>query len=69
LLVGIRAIEAALPNSIPRIEGNASGLADPVEPRIEVDAPVMNNGAAFIPIMVSVALWIGAVMAGSTCST
>ncbi len=64
LLVGIRAIEAALPNSIPRIEGNASGLADSVEPRIEVDAPVMNNGAAFIPNMVSVALWIGAVMAG-----
>lgn len=64
LLTGAQAIEAALPRSLARIEGNASGLADSVEPRVVVDAPVMNNGVAFIPNMVSVALWIGAVMAG-----
>ncbi|AMM26509.1 YhgE/Pip domain-containing protein [Variovorax sp. PAMC 28711] len=64
LLTGVRTIEAALPTSITRIEGSAQGLADSVEPKIEVVAPVANNGSAFVPNMVSVALWIGAVMAG-----
>jgi len=64
LLAGIKTIEAALPTSVAHIQGNAPGLADSVEPRVEVDAPVANNGAAFIPNMVSVSLWIGAVMAG-----
>ena len=60
----MRTIEAALPASITRIQGSASGLADSVEPKVEVVAPVANNGSAFVPNMVSVALWIGAVMAG-----
>jgi putative membrane protein len=64
LLTGVRTIEAALPASITRIQGSASGLADSVEPKVEVVAPVANNGSAFVPNMVSVALWIGAVMAG-----
>lgn len=64
LLTGVRTIEAALPASITRIQGSASGLADSVEPKVEVAAPVANNGSAFVPNMVSVALWIGAVMAG-----
>jgi len=64
LLTGVRTIEAALPASITRIQGSASGLADSVEPRGEGVAPVANNGSAFVPNMVSVALWIGAVMAG-----
>ncbi|MDD0811341.1 YhgE/Pip domain-containing protein [Curvibacter sp. RS43] len=64
LLLGIQTIEAALPKSITRLEGNASGLAESVAPQVQVEAPVANNGVAFIPNMVSVALWIGAVMAG-----
>jgi len=64
LSTGVRTIEAALPASITRIQGSASGLADSVEPKVEVVAPVANNGSAFVPNMVSVALWIGAVMAG-----
>ncbi|MDM0111888.1 YhgE/Pip domain-containing protein [Variovorax sp. J22R133] len=64
LVSGLQVIEAALPASITRVEGSASGLAGSVEPHVEVVAPVMNNGEAFIPNMVSVALWIGAVMAG-----
>ncbi|MDD0838900.1 YhgE/Pip domain-containing protein [Curvibacter sp. HBC61] len=64
LLLGLQTVEAALPRAITRLEGNASGLAESVAPQVQVDAPVANNGVAFIPNMVSVALWIGAVMAG-----
>lgn len=64
LLTGIKTIEAAIPSSLAKLEGNASGLAESVALRVEVAAPVPNNGTAFIPNMVSVALWIGAVMAG-----
>ncbi len=64
LLAGVNTIENALPASVTRLQGSASGLADSVEPKVEVVAPVANNGEAFIPNMVSVALWIGAVMAG-----
>jgi putative membrane protein len=34
-----------------------------VEPALEVLAPVANNGSAFAPNMVAMALWLGAVMA------
>ncbi|MCS6762974.1 MAG: hypothetical protein MO853_01985 [Candidatus Protistobacter heckmanni] len=48
-----------------KLEGSARGLADSVEPQLEVQTPVANNGSAFALNMVSIALWIGAVMAGS----
>ncbi|MEP6972029.1 MAG: YhgE/Pip family protein, partial [Betaproteobacteria bacterium] len=43
-------------------DGSARGLADSVEPELEVLAPVANNGSAFAPNMVAMALWLGAVM-------
>jgi len=44
------------------VSGSARGLADSVEPTLEVLAPVANNGSAFAPNMVAMALWLGAVM-------
>lgn len=62
LLSGIALLEASLPAGVGQLDGSAKGLADSVEPALEVLAPVANNGSAFAPNMVAVALWIGAVM-------
>lgn len=61
---GIRRLEAALPASIEQPEGSPDGLAGSVRPVLENLAPVPNNGSAYAPNMVALALWIGAVMAG-----
>jgi len=63
LVDGIALVEAALPASVDSPGGSARGLAESVEPLLDVLAPVPNNGSAFAPNMVAVALWIGAVMA------
>ncbi|MBE2263582.1 MAG: YhgE/Pip domain-containing protein [Burkholderiaceae bacterium] len=63
LIDGIALVEAALPASVDSPGGSARGLAESVEPLLDVLAPVPNNGSAFAPNMVAVALWIGAVMA------
>ena len=60
---GIQLLDAALPATVNTPDGSAPGLADSVEPQLENLAPVPNNGSAFAPNMVAVALWIGAVMA------
>ncbi len=60
---GIKLLDAAMPASIGKLEGSARGLADSVETDLENLAPVPNNGSAFAPNMVALALWIGAVMA------
>jgi putative membrane protein len=62
MLGGIELLQSSLPKAIGKLDGSAKGLADSVEPELEVLAPVSNNGSAFAPNMVSVALWIGAVM-------
>ena len=63
LRIGIEQVNAVLPKSVGAFDGSARGLADSVEPELEVLAPVANNGNAFIPNMVAMALWLGAVMA------
>ncbi len=63
LIEGIALVDGALPQSVDKLDGSARGLADSVEPLLENLAPVPNNGSAFAPNMVAVALWIGAVMA------
>jgi putative membrane protein len=60
---GIELVESVLPASMGRLDGSARGLADSVEPTLEVLAPVANNGSAFAPNMIAMALWLGAVMA------
>lgn len=62
LRTGIQLIESVLPASPDKLEGSARGLADSVEPILDVLAPVANNGSAFAPNMVAMALWLGAVM-------
>lgn len=60
---GIVLIDSVLPASTGKLDGSARGLADSVEPTLEVLAPVANNGSAFAPNMIAMALWLGAVMA------
>lgn len=59
---GIELVASVLPAAPGKFDGSARGLADSVEPTLEVLAPVANNGSAFAPNMVAMALWLGAVM-------
>ena len=59
---GIELVSSVLPTGPGAVDGNAKGLADSVEPELDVLAPVANNGSAFAPNMVAMALWLGAVM-------
>jgi len=49
-----------LPVSLQRIEGSAKGMAQSVEPQVEVDAAVQNQGSSFAPNVIPAALWLGA---------
>jgi putative membrane protein len=62
LRAGIQLVAQVLPAQVGKPSGSARGLADSVEPTLEVLAPVANNGSAFAPNMVAMALWLGAVM-------
>jgi putative membrane protein len=62
LLDGIVLVESALPVRAGKLDGSARGLAESVETVLEVQAPVPNNGSAFVPNMIAMALWLGAVM-------
>ena len=62
LAVGLDLLDASLPSDTPSLEGSAKGLADSVQPVVEVVAPVVNNGTGFAPNFVPVSLWLGAVM-------
>lgn len=60
---GLALLADALPRDVQVPEGSARGLADSVEPRLEVVAPVGHDGAGFAPNFVPMSLWVGAVMA------
>ncbi|MES2415967.1 MAG: YhgE/Pip domain-containing protein [Pseudomonadota bacterium] len=62
LSAGLELLAGALPTQVQSLEGSPRGLASSVEPVMEIDAPVANNGAGFAPNFVPVALWLGAVM-------
>lgn len=59
---GMDMLVNALPQDVRLPDGNPLGLADSVEPVIEVVAPVPNNGAGFAPNFLATSLWLGAVM-------
>ena len=63
LRAGVALVDDVLPAPPKKFDASARGLADSVEPALEVVAPVANNGSAFAPNMVALALWLGAVMA------
>ncbi|MEX8493677.1 YhgE/Pip domain-containing protein [Sphaerotilus sp.] len=60
---GLALLASALPGDVPLPEGSARGLADSVEPALEIVAPVGNDGAGFAPNFVPMSLWVGAVTA------
>ena len=62
LQTGLELVRRALPETVDRPEGSAQGLAESVEPVVEVVAPVPNQGSALTPNFVPLALWVGAVM-------
>ncbi len=57
---GIELLAHSLPAAINTLEGSAEGLANSVQPQIEVDAPVQNQGSGFAPNVLPAALWLGA---------
>lgn len=62
LALGLDTLARSLPSGVTGLSGTAQGLATSVEPSIELDAPVQNNGMGFAPNFIPVALWLGAVM-------
>lgn len=62
LASGLNLLYTSLPASIDTPDGSARGLADSVEPALEMVAPVPNNGAGFAPNFLATSLWLGAVM-------
>lgn len=59
---GLDLLNQSLPADNKAPEGSARGLADSVEPALEIAAPVPNNGAGFAPNFLATSLWMGAVM-------
>jgi putative membrane protein len=62
LTAGLDLLAHSLPASVEKLGGTARGLAVSVEPEVQIDAAVPNNGTGFAPNFLPVALWLGAVM-------
>ena len=62
LASGLNLLYTSLPANVDTPDGSARGLADSVEPALEMVAPVPNNGAGFAPNFLATSLWLGAVM-------
>lgn len=62
LASGLELLNQSLPVETSAPDGSPRGLADSVEPAIEIVAPVPNNGAGFAPNFLATTLWLGAVM-------
>lgn len=60
LSVGIALMADSLPSFMQRIEGSAEGMTHSVDPQVEVDADVPNQGSSFAPNVIPTALWLGA---------
>ena len=60
LQAGIDLFAESLPPDVQPLGGSARGLANSVQPVIEIDAVVHNNGSGFAPNVVPGALWLGA---------
>jgi putative membrane protein len=60
---GLDLLEMTLPAQLKKMDGNAQGLANSVQPSMEVAAAVQNNGSAFAPNIIPGALWLGASLA------
>lgn len=61
LASGLMLVLQALPGEVDAPGGSAPGMAASVEPVLEVDAPVPNQGLALSVNFVPLSLWVGAV--------
>ena len=62
LHLGLDTLLQSLPTRVRAPEGTARGMAMSVEPELEVEAPVPNNGLGLAANFIPLALWMGAVM-------
>lgn len=60
LSAGLVLLESSLPVALETLEGSAEGLANSVQPSVELDAAVPNSGSAFASNVIPAALWLGA---------
>ena len=60
LSLGMDVLMTSLPLSLQTIDGSAKGMAQSVQPIVEVDAVVSNQGSSFAPNVIPAALWLGA---------
>jgi putative membrane protein len=63
LLRDIDLLISTLPTKVDDLEGSAEGLANSVEPVVEIDAPVENSGSGFASNVIPGAIWLGAAVA------
>lgn len=63
LTAGIELLAKALPDKVDSMGESAEGLANSVEPVVEIDAPVANSGSGFAANVVPGSLWLGATVA------
>lgn len=63
LTAGINLLAKAMPDKVDSLGGSAEGLANSVEPVVEIDAPVENSGSGFASNVIPGALWLGAAVA------
>lgn len=64
LASGTDALSAGLDTLYAKLPAKASAIAAPVGTQVVAIAPVRNNGVAFAPYFIALALWMGAVMTG-----
>ena len=62
LSTGLATLASSLPAGVQGLAGTPKGLAASVEPDVQIDAPVANQGQGLAPNFIPVALWLGAVM-------
>ena len=60
LLDGTGLLVNALPAPLDAPQGSASGLANSVQPELEIEASVQNSGSGFAANIIPAALWLGA---------
>jgi putative membrane protein len=64
---GLGLLAESLPAPIEKMDGSPQGLASSVQPVVEVDAAVFNNGSGYAPTIIPAALWLGAGIVAFLC--
>jgi putative membrane protein len=64
---GLGLLAESLPAPVEKMDGSAQGLASSVQPVVEVDAAVFNNGSGYAPTIIPAALWLGAGIVAFLC--